>query len=287
MVVWQELDRLARRSERKFRQAFMSAVAGMKARVDLAELANQIATNRPAAKLPVIEDKDFGAVGRAAEELFRAAAQLVVQRTTFKHVRKAGEMVARLDMVNQRTVDFLRRYKFELVSGLTADSRTALRTTITRAFESGGHPYQQAREIRDAIGLTQRQANAVFNYRDALEAEDRTDEQIDRMVERYADRQLTQRAETIARTETIRASAAGQQEVWRQAVEEGFLLPSQTKRVWVVTPDDRLCEICSAIPELNPDGVGLEETFETELGPVLSPPVHPNCRCAVSLEIAT
>ena len=64
------------------------------------------------------------------------------------------------------------------------------------------------------------------------------------------------------------------------------MLPSQTKRVWVLTPDDRLCEICSAIPDLNPDGVGLEETFDTDLGPVLSPPVHPNCRCAVSLEIA-
>jgi len=28
--------------------------------------------------------------------------------------------------------------------------------------------------------------------------------------------------------------------------------------------------------------VGLYEPFQTPLGPVLSPPLHPQCRCAVS-----
>jgi hypothetical protein len=53
-----------------------------------------------------------------------------------------------------------------------------------------------------------------------------------------------ERAELIARTETMRASNEGQQEAWDQAVEEG-LLTGNEQQEWIVTPDDRLCPSAS------------------------------------------
>jgi len=66
--------------------------------------------------------------------------------------------------------------------------------------------------------------------------------------------------------------------------DKGLIDAEQTVRVWIITPDDRLCDICEAIPTLNPDGVGLDEPFLTPEGPVDDPPAHPRCRCATGLE---
>jgi len=51
----------------------------------------------------------------------------------------------------------------------------------------------------------------------------------------------------------------------------------------MVTPDDRLCEYCEAVPDMNPDGVPLGGQFQTPLGPVDGPTLHPQCRCIVYL----
>jgi hypothetical protein len=60
----------------------------------------------------------------------------------------------------------------------------------------------------------------------------------------------------------------------------GTINPARTLREWIVTPDDRLCAYCASM-----DGqrVGLGEDFQSGLGPVHEPPLHPQCRCAVSL----
>ena len=89
------------------------------------------------------------------------------------------------------------------------------------------------------------------------------------------------RAETIARTETMKASNAGQQEAWDQAVDAGLLTGSE-QQVWIVTPDDRLCPICEPLDGQEQD---LGGKFDTELGKVDGPPAHPRCRCTVGLTL--
>lgn len=90
------------------------------------------------------------------------------------------------------------------------------------------------------------------------------------------------RAEMIARTETLRASNEGQSQLWDQATEQGLLTGDEQKE-WIVTPDDRLCPYCEPMDGIN---VGLNDEFDTELGSVQEPPLHPNCRCTVGLSIA-
>jgi F like protein len=90
----------------------------------------------------------------------------------------------------------------------------------------------------------------------------------------YAEKLLRQRAKTIARTEILRASNAGQRAAWRSARDKG-ILPRTTLREWIATGG--ACAICSPL-----DGktAGLDEPFD---GGIDSPPAHPSCRCTTGL----
>ena len=46
--------------------------------------------------------------------------------------------------------------------------------------------------------------------------------------------------------------------------------------------DEGVCPICEAIPDNNVAGVRVGENFNSSLGPVNDPPVHPNCRCSIN-----
>lgn len=88
------------------------------------------------------------------------------------------------------------------------------------------------------------------------------------------------RAEVIARTETMKVANAGQQLAWGQAVDQGFLTGDELQ-VWITTPDDRLCPLCEAL-----DGVTapLGEPFESDGESYDGPPAHPQCRCSIGLQ---
>lgn len=106
--------------------------------------------------------------------------------------------------------------------------------------------------------------------------------QIDKMVDAYKRRYLQYRSRVIARTEALRAANVGIQDAWRQAIEKGAVDEFSVRREWIVTPDERLCPHCRPIPEMNPKrGVMMAQPFATPRGPVMLPPVHPQCRCVV------
>jgi hypothetical protein len=115
--------------------------------------------------------------------------------------------------------------------------------------------------------------------RAAAQGKPLTEAQIDKMVTAYANKFRKFRANTIARTESMRALSMGTQEAWRQAAMEGKVDETLIRRFWKVAHDERTCEVCAPVPGMNPDGVGLAVPFATPKGPVMLPPLHPNCRC--------
>ena len=181
-----------------------------------------------------------------------------------------GSLRMKLNVVNPKTVQAVRTYGFNLIRQISDDTRDGIRAVVANAMEFGGHPYDQARQIRGLIGLTKNQANTVANFRrllsegnaDALTRELRdhrfngtlrqalgadatiklSPEQINQQVQRYANRMLAARAENIARTETINAARLGTQAAWEQSTESGLLERHKVRQGWMVTPDDRLCE---------------------------------------------
>lgn len=195
-----------------------------------------------------------------------------------------------------------------LVREIDATTRDGIASVIRQGLRAGVNPRETARQIRDLIGLTERQANAIESYRRALVRGDAanalgralrdkrfdptlrslldrnlkpTPEQIDKYVARYKEKMLSYRAETISRTESLNALHVGQHGAWQSSIDQGKVKEAQIRRQWVVARDERTCEICMPIPSMNPDGVGFRELFETPVGPIEGPTIHPDCRCSL------
>jgi hypothetical protein len=242
--------------------------------------------------------------------------------------------------LNPRLITWLQTYSLRLIRQISDGTREGIRQYLTQGMKDGKNPKAVARQIKGIIGLTDKQAQAVYNYRKELETfhlkrsagswglgnkidqvngtqvlrpgEDgspldgigqrrlrdfRYDgqlkralesgkplkpEQIDKMVAAYQRKYLAYRSRTIARTEAIRTTNMGIQDAWQQALDKGVVKEDLTRKKWIVSADERLCQVCGPIPGLNPPkGIKHQQSFITPDGPQMLPPMHPNCRCTV------
>lgn len=304
----------ASRMEGRLKRAFLRAVEAMKGRIEWGRLEEAIKAGDVNGALAILAlDRNFTSAlqGQGVEpgvESFRDAVQATFQAGALAGMNRLPKSISvetSFNMLSREAVDFLSSYEFTLIRDLSTQSEEAIRQILLRGFQVGGHPTEMAREIREVIGLTARQEAAVANYqtalssgatlRDALSRSlrdgryDRTllralnngtglsQPQIDKMTTRYRERYLNYRAQTIARTETIRAAAKGQRESWRQAESQGLL--RNAKRVWIVSGDDRTCPVCDS---LDGEVAGLDEEFAPG---IMDPPdPHSDCRCATALQ---
>lgn len=271
------------------RDAFLDAVDKVRGTPKEAELRAAIATGNVDAVMRVLDiDAAMSAALSAKvipplEDVFIAAGRAAPEKTIPSQLL-GGELGFRFDIVNPKTVEYLRTANLELIREVTDETRLAVRDVVQRAVEQGGAPKVQAREIRQLVGLTRRQATAVQNYEAALIEEGRKPDQIDRMTAKYREKMLNMRATTIARTETLRSSNKGAVAAWRAAADKGLMNAATLRQQWLTTPDDRMCQHCAPVPAMNEGGVPLGGMFKTPIGPVDMPPLHPNCRCVLVLE---
>lgn len=308
-----EIERLARQFEPDLRRDFLEGVKRLKDDVVLKQLAEQLAAGNMQAALRLVGPVQIGTIFGA------------LLNTTLATYFASGDATAASSAVtvwfnhaNPVALDTWSRYQQLKITRLTQEASDTINQVLRRELTAGTGPYDTARKIRDSLGLTANQEQAVHNYRTALEnrlsnalerklrdgrfdstvrraiATDKalTKEQVDKMVSRYTERQLKHRSEMIARTESTRAINAGQQAYFETAVKDGKVLASQVRRFWVVTRDERTRQSHRAIPNMNPDGVGLNEPFKSPLGPIMYPS-DPSatadntigCRCALFTRI--
>lgn len=188
--------------------------------------------------------------------------------------------VTHFTRVNPESVRWARERSARLVVEVNARTREGIREAVAMSIREGLPPRRSAKIIRDMVGLTGRDARAVAALREKMVRRGAAPSSIDRQTTSYANRLLKRRSLSIARTETMAAASQGQAELWRQAEEAG-LLSGDENVVWIVTPDDRLCDTCAPM-----DGqvVRRGETFTTGDGDsVDAPPAHPMCRCSWGL----
>lgn len=208
-----------------------------------------------------------GAIGEVIDDIEKAAAQIAAQNAA-AHNLVAGEVAAALgdrlnrlvsyDGTNPRAVGALARNRLAMIYGLSEDQRLAIGEALRHGLEGGYNPRKTAIAIRDSIGLTPTQTQWVANYRRKLETLDpgalanklrdaRTDAavraaitagkplpqaRLDKLVDRYAERQLKYRAEVIARTETLRAVHEAQDEAYQQAIDDGHVDADRLQLEW-------------------------------------------------------
>ena len=298
------------------RQAFIDAVNAVKGTVDEKALADAIASGDVTKVMALldIQNKLAGALQGKGLDAGVLSVQGALQATfaaganvALLQLPKTISVDLSFNLMNPKSVEFLNKYTFDLIQQVSQDTKDAVQEVVTRAFQEGGHPFQQAREIKQFIGLTQSQEQAVTNYRNALMNGGTSDlkdalsralrdgrydktllraiqnqqgvpqDKIDAMVQRYRERFIQYRARNVARTESIRAANAGRRSLWSQAVEQE-LLPADVQRVWVISGDVNTCLDCEA---LDGESVGLDEPFSDG---TMDPPQHPSCRCSCSID---
>lgn len=226
----------------------------------------------------------------------------------------SADLAARLDISSpfmRRAAQTQTAHQVRQVNGTTKDS---IRRTIYDAQRNGTPPETVADRIRRVVGLDSRRARAVDNYRDGLDQvmsgtrdpatigprryrngrwegrwtlgkrpgkETLTTAEANKMADQYAFKLRYNRAQTIARTETIRAANEGQQMTWEEMAHRRSL-PSDFNRKWVTADDERTCPYCA---ELDGTVVRLRGRFRVKVGKdhvsVKTPPLHPNCRCTM------
>ncbi len=236
------MEELIARLEPRMRARFREVMRTVRRRRTVAELEAALEDGSIGTVLDDVE----AAAGKVAAE--SAAAHATVAAEVLTHVQGKVEQLLSYDGTNPRVVAALQRSRYDMIQGLREDQRQAIGEALRLGAAEGWNPRQTAIAIRDSIGLTADQTRWVANYRRALETADRralayklrdarsdsavraavesgkplAQDRIDRLVARYSERQLKLRAETIARTETIRAAHEAQDEAYEQVIESGL-----------------------------------------------------------------
>lgn len=159
-----------------------------------------------------------------------------------------------------------------------AQKRKAIRQLVLRALTEGISLQDLARAIREIVGLSAPQAEAVKNYREELVEMGTSPAQVEKLVETYKARSLRTRSLTIARTEISGVQNERRLVEARDWVKHGLL--QHPVKSWLIAADERLCPLCAPMADKT---VPLEKPFITRVGAVQRPPLHPNCRCGIAI----
>lgn len=121
---------------------------------------------------------DNGAVLAIVGDMRKARIQAVVD--TLQNVAWAGGQLEAgrpvltgaeftFNRLNPTLTQWLDTYSLNLIREIGEGTRTSVRGALLEGMRSGEGPIATARRIKDVVGLTQRQAQAVQNYRRELE----------------------------------------------------------------------------------------------------------------------
>lgn len=215
-------------------------------------------------------------------ELLRSlAAALEAGGTLASEELAAAGITLAFDVANTYAVAWAEQHAAELVQQVSAGQRETIRQIVEDGIANRDSPADIAREVRQVIGLTDRQAAAVSNYRRSLIADGRSAADVEELTGQYAARTLRNRGETIARTESLGAANNGQRLLWEAGVRGG-LLGADVQREWITAEDDRVEHLCAQMDRVK---AKIGEPFHTPKGDLQAPPLHPRCRCAVVIAL--
>lgn len=310
----QRLERLLRRQELIVRAAFAAFLAEARAPALIRQVREMIERGDIEAALQ-IADSHVLRLSSVMPRVFEAVADDEVRAIGLTLAGRLSRVAISFDVTNPRAVALMRTNRLKFVQEFTRQQRQATRAALVSALQSGQSTATAARAFRDSIGLTGHQYDTVQNYRNLLISNSRqaleralrdrrfdttltraveekvplTAAQIERMTERYHDRLLGLRSETIARTETQRVLNQARQESLQQTIDQAGFAPGSVRRVWHATRDKRTRDTHAAM-----DGQrrGLQEAFVSPSGARLMYPGDPNapgsetinCRCVITTE---
>lgn len=294
---WQTINGIADRHRNAYARAFRLDMIEMIALINRRKLEERLGLGQPYAveylrqlmneRKKLLWRNSFNVFDRISWNTAKATEPLLPFKTVRKRVERPS-LEYRFDLVNVYQKPTYMKYKLDLAGQYSTNTLETFKRIIAAAAENGDTPREVANLLLDtgALKVTPRQGDALLRYRDTLEEQGMDYADISEEVNRMADRMLKQRAKTIARSETIRAANMGQQALWQDAIDAGYIDPNEMATVWITTTDDRACPDCwslnGAIKNIN----GSFNLMQVNGKPTttLTPPLHPNCRCSLGLQ---
>lgn len=308
-----DIERLLREMEPRIATAFLEALVIAQQTNTLDELAELAQSGR---LLTVLEESATA----GAQSLADVVNTVIVEsgQVTSAAMSDAFNAIISFDQVNQRAVQIMQENRLRMIREFVDEQRLATREALTDGIRRGLNPRAQARAFRGSIGLTQRQTQAVNNFRQLLsegnaealqrQLRDRrfdptvrravagdiilTDAQIERMVSRYRDRFLKFRSEVIARTEALRSVHEGTDLAFLQAIENRNVEAESLVQTWHTARDGRVRDSHVFMNgQQRPLGIpfrsgnGNELRFPGDINAPASDTIQ--CRCAVSTRVTT
>jgi len=319
----EQLQELADKHSKYLKLGFLSAIKQLRDSIDEEELANGFLLNSTDSILRTVDpdqfdnllhgiglekpnmiftDESMSVFHLAAIAAFLQLAPEIRQKWAYNKI--ADNVVARLLADSSR-----------IAQELTFSMRSSLTTALQSIIVSNKSIVAKIKELKQTIGLTEPQIQAVLNFRSQLETRrllgftapyDRAMSEadklllyrhmkqatmsqatIDKMVNRYYENFLNQRSTEIATATTMNAINAGMQSMWDQGFNQG-ILDVRDRKFWVTAGDHKVRTTHRAIPGMNPNGVAINSMFITPTGPVPFPMWgmgdYHNCRCIVVLK---
>jgi hypothetical protein len=186
------------------------------------------------------------------------------------------------ELTNPAAVAELERIGAELVTNVSDETIAALRTALTDAYNAGRTNTQVAMDIREMIGLTERDVTQLgkldAEMAERVAAGEITEAEKRAFLDKWTKGKIRYRAQLIAENELNFAGNSGQQLLWEEAQASG-LMPKGVLRQWVVAFP---CEICAPMAGVT---TGLNQPWQTPNGKSVMIPTqtHVRCKCTFVL----
>lgn len=279
MTTRRQLDRIAERRRRTVLAAWNEVLSDIRDQATIQEIAHALNAGRvdSAVDLLQLDRATYEPLEHEILEAYREGGRTGAGQVGRIPMEQGGQLVARFDIRAPGAEAWAASMSSRLVVEIVEAQRETVRGYIVQGLANGQNPRSVALDLvgrvsqstrrREGgiIALTNQQAGWVQSARQELQNLDpnyltrqlrdrRFDAaferalregrpmragQIDAAVNRMQTRAERYRAETIARTESINALRAGQQEAVRQAFDKSDILDKEIEKEWDASGDGR------------------------------------------------
>lgn len=247
-IIWKRFDRIARAWEKKFKDKAAEIFEAEGKSIEAA-IRSQKSSIKDIGYTEIWKAIETWLVAHGIDPWASSFEPLMFALTQEQMADWGAALGIDWTLDNPAVASFIREYSYEFARKVNTKTTDSIRTMMTQAQTEGWSISRMIDEIRSV----------------------------------YSGWSGT-RAETIARSETIRSSNAGELEAFREAGIE--------TQEWYASIDERTCVFCGEMHEKQLSVGGVWQTAGSEMvingqrlvmdyGDVKYPPLHPDCRCTI------
>ena len=167
-----DIEAMARKLEPRLARAILQALQEQGDTLNLAAIEEALRAGRPDQVLAMISADKLDAAMGVTQSALQDAVFTVGAEAAAGLLRQPvlRGTAFRFNNLNPRLISWLQTYSLNLIREMTNSTREGVRTVLTAGMAEGAGPRDVARDVKQVVGLTDRQAQAVVNFRRSLES---------------------------------------------------------------------------------------------------------------------